>query len=727
MTILWLDTETYSECDLKAHGTPRYAADPSTEIMVAQWAIGDGEPEITDCTKYAGVHGELWQLLNEPTVTVVAHNAVFDRTLIRHCWGIDVPIERWYCTMVQALAHGLPGGLGKAGEAMGLPQDQLKDKRGKDLVQLFCKPRPKNMKLRRATRETHPVEWAEFLEYSRQDVPAMRAVSKALPSWNFALPGSPGRLAGHRERKLWHLDQKINDRGFAVDTELAEAAIRATDVEKARLKAETVEATDGAVTSVSKRDQLLKYILEEHGVTLPDMRADTLRRRIEDPELPEAVKLLLSIRLEATKSSTSKYAALLKAVSADGRLRNTLQFAGAQRTARWAGRMFQPQNMTRPTLFQCVIDYGIEALKANTQADMVPIVLDSVMELAANAVRGCIVAAPGKKLTIADLANIEGRKLAFLAGEDWKLDAFRRFDAGTGEDLYKLAYARSFNVDPSTATGKKRQIGKVMELGLGYEGGVAAFLTFAAVYNMDLDELTDAVHSTAPSNILAQANAVLEWVKKKKRSTFGLTDRTYVACEALKIMWRNAHPATVQLWADASNAVKRAIAQPKVPFAIGKHLVAQRDGAWLRIRLPSGRSLCYLQPKVEPEVLRTETVVDGETVVVEKRNPNAGQISYMGVNQYTRQWGRTKTYGGKLIENATQAAARDVMAWNMPAIDDAGYEIVLTVHDELLTETPDEPGFSSDELAAMMSQVPPWAEGLPLAAAGFETYRYRKD
>jgi DNA polymerase len=721
MTILWLDTETYSECDLKAHGTPRYAAHPSTEIMIAQWAIDDGEPRV-----WAAAHGpglifnddvqELRRALDDPSVIVVAHNAFFDRTLIRHCWGIDVPIERWYCTMAQALAHGLPGGLGKAGEAMGLPQDQLKDKRGKDLVQLFCKPRPKNMKLRRATRETHPAEWAEFLEYSRQDVPAMRAVSKALPSWNFALPGAPGRLAGHRERKLWHLDQKINDRGFAVDTELAEAAIRATDIEKARLKAETVEATDGAVTNVSKRDQLLRYILEEHGVELPDMRADTLRRRIEDPELPEAVKLLLSIRLEATKSSTSKYAALLKAVSDDGRLRNTLQFAGAQRTARWAGRMFQPQNMTRPTLFQCVIDYGIEALKANTQADMVPIVLDSVMELAANAVRGCIVAAPGKKLTIADLANIEGRKLAFLAGEEWKLQAFRDFDTiigkkddgeplRKGEDLYKLAYARSFNVDPSTATGKKRQIGKVMELGLGYEGGVAAFLTFAAVYNMDLDELTDAVHSTAPSNILAQAYAVLEWVKKKKRSTFGLTDQTYVACESLKIMWRNAHPATVQLWGDASNAVKRAIGKPGVPFAVGEHLVAQRDGAWLRVRLPSGRALCYLQPKVD----------------------DSGQITYMGVNQYTRQWGRTKTYGGKLIENATQAAARDVMAWNMPEIDDAGYEIVLTVHDELLTETPDEPGFSSDELAAMMSQVPPWAEGLPLAAAGFETYRYRKD
>ena len=328
----------------------------------------------------------------------------------------------------------------------------------------------------------------------------------------------------------------------------------------------------------------------------------------------------------------------------------------------------------------------------------------NIMELCSNAVRGCIIAPPGRKLVIADLANIEGRMLAFLAGEEWKLTAFRQFDAGTGADLYKLAYARSFNVDPATATGQKRQIGKVMELGLGYEGGVAAFLTFAAVYKMDLQQLADAVHATAPSDALDAARGVHRWATKKNRD-LGLPQGIYVACEVLKAMWRSAHPATATLWADAKSAVIQAINTPGEAFPIGKHLKARRDGAWLRIRLPSGRYLCYLQPKVDAK----------------------GQITYLGVNQYTRQWCRIKTYGGKLIENSTQAAARDVMAHNMPGIDASGYEIVLTVHDELLTETPDDPAFSSDELASMMSQVPDWAPGLPLAAAGFETTRYRKD
>lgn len=711
MTILWFDCETYSECDLKKHSTHRYAEDKSTEIIVAQWAIDDGEPQVLDCTvpEHSTVHrSALLIALRDPTVTVIAHNSAFDRTLLRHVWGIDVPVERWQDTMIKAMLHGMPGGLDKVGAALGVSEDQAKDKRGKQLILMFCKPGPKGSKVRRKTRETHPTEWAEFLEYSRQDIIAMRAIDRKLPKWNYR--------AGHPELALWHLDQRINDRGFAVDLDLAAAATEAAEREKARLKSEVVELTEGAVTSVSKRDQLLKHILEYYGVELPDMRADTLRRRIEDPELPEAVKLLLSIRLEATKTSTAKYTALTRATSADGRLRNTLQFAGAVRTSRWAGRVFQPQNMPRPNI-QLVaehfnvpfkkaedmlpeyLDQGIAALKAGS-ADLV---FKDVMGLTANAVRGCIVAPPGKKLCIADLSNIEGRSLAWLAGEEWKLKAFADFDAGVGEDLYKVAYGRSFNINPKDAVGQKRQIGKVMELGLGYEGGVAAFLTFAAVYDMDLDDLADAVHSTAPKDALARAYGVLEWAKKKRR-TLGLTDSVYVACEVLKHAWREAHPMTTSLWRDVGDTVRRAIRNPGVRFTV-RDLVVQRDGAWLRIRLPSGRVLCYLQPAIEENE----------------------QITYMGVNQYTRRWSRIKTYGGKLVENITQAFARDVLAYNMDTIERAGYEIVLSVHDELLTETPDTSEYSHQELAALMSCAPHWALGLPLSAAGFETARYRKD
>jgi DNA polymerase bacteriophage-type len=693
MRILWLDLETYSECDLKSAGTHRYAEDPSTEIIVAQWALDDGPSMVEDMTRFDALSDSLHRWLTDPAVTVIAHNSMFDRTLLRHCWDIDVPVERWQDTMIKAMAHGLPGSLDKIGQIVGLQDDQAKDKRGRELIQLFCKPRPKGHTLRRATRDTHPKEWAEFLEYSRQDIVAMRAIDKRLPTWNYR--------AGHPELAIWHLDQRINDRGVAVDLDLAGAAIEAVAREQKRLKREVHEATDGLVANVSQRDQLLAFICAEHGVELPDLKADTLRRRVEDPNLPEAVRLLLALRLEGTKTSTAKYKALLSAASDDGRLRNTLQFAGASRTARWAGRIFQPQNLPRPNMEQDDIDDGIEALKANC-ADLL---FANVMELTANTIRGCIVAPPGKKLVIADLSNIEGRGLAFLAGERWKLKAFAEFDQGVGADLYKLAYARSFNVEPGAVEKWQRQIGKVMELGLGYEGGVAAFLTFAAVYNMDLQELAKAVWGTASREALENANGMWKWATEKKR-TLGLTMEVYVACEILKRAWRDAHPNTCALWAAASDSVRAAIANPGETFPIGEHLKARRDGNWLRIRLPSGRYLCYINPAIDED----------------------GSITYFGVNQYTRQWGRIKTYGGKLIENATQAFARDILAYNMPLIEACGYEIVLSVHDELLTETPDDSSeFTHQGLAAMMSHAPAWAKGIPLAAAGFETYRYRKD
>lgn len=691
MRIVYGDTETYSECDLTKCGSARYAEDASTEITIAQWAVGDDEPTVWDCTK-DGRPQPFIDLLLAPDTLLVFHNSAFDMAVMRAVWGLDLPPEKFLDTMVKGLSHGLPGSLDKIGQIVGLQADQAKDKRGRELIQLFAKPRPKNSKLRRATRETHPDQWQEFLEYSRQDIVAMRAIDQRLPSWNYR--------PGHPELALWHLDRRINDRGITVDVDLAYCAIDAVAREQKRLKREVNEATDGLVTSASKRDQLLAYICAEYGVDLPDMKADTVRRRLEDPDLPEGVKLLLSIRLEATKTSTAKYKALTSAVSSDGRLRNTMQFAGASRTARWAHRLFQPGNMPRPDMKQPEIDEGIEALKAGCAE----LFFSNTMRLTVNTVRGCIVAPPGKKLTIADLSNIEGRGLAYLAGERWKLKAFADFDAGIGEDLYKVAYGRSFNIDPKEATGQKRQIGKVMELGLGYEGGVAAFLTFAAVYDMDLEDLAKAVWATASREALENAQGMWNWAQKKKR-TLGLPMDVYVACEVLKRAWRDAHAATQALWAAAGEAVRLAIKNPGESFPIGQHLKARRDGAWLRIRLPSGRYLCYINPSVDDD----------------------GQITYFGVNQYTRQWGRIKTYGGKICENATQAFARDILAYNMPAIEAAGYEIVLSVHDELLTETPDREEFNADELGNMMATAPTWAKGIPLAAAGFETTRYRKD
>ncbi|MET4892520.1 DNA polymerase [Morganella morganii] len=682
--ILWLDLETFSEKPIK-YGTHSYAE--TVEIMLFAWAINNSPVNVWDITDKSPMPAELKQALTDPDTVIFAHNSHFDRTMLNHA-GIKTNIRRWRDTMVQALAHGLPGALAALCEVLGVPTDKAKDKEGKALIQLFCKPRPKNSALRRATGKTHPEEWKRFIAYAGLDIEAMREVHKRLPAWNYK----------DEELAHWHRDQEINDRGVCMDVRLAAAAIEAVDQEQKRLARLTQELTDNEVQAATQRDALLQHISSAFGVELPDMQKSTLERRISDPDIPLPLRELLAIRLQASTTSTSKYKALMNGVSADERLRGTLQFCGASRTGRWAGRLFQPQNLPRPTLDQETIDNGIEALKAGC-ADLI---YDDIMQLTSSALRGCIMAPEGKKLVVSDLSNIEGRMLAWLADEAWKIKAFSEFDNSIGADLYKLAYARAFNISPDDVDKHMRQIGKVMELGLGYGGGVAAFLTFALTYGLNLDKLADAALPNIPPKVKHDA---LSWYQKsvETKKTYGLSEKVFITCDSLKRMWRNAHPETVSFWYELEDTVRRAIASPGTTFPC-RRLKVRRDKAWLRIVLPSGRAVCYPSPRVDN-----------------------GQISYMGVNPYSRKWQRLKTYGGKLVENVTQAAARDVLAGNMPVIENHGYAIVLTVHDEVLTEAPDSTDFSHEQLSALLATNPPWAPDLPLSAGGFEAYHYRKD
>lgn len=659
--------------------------------MLWLYAIDDGEVQCWDRTTGAPMPADLKAALEDNDVKTVWHNGgMFDTVVLCKAMGIDLPLERVHDTMVQALSHSLPGSLGSLCEILGVDADKSKDKDGKQLIQLFCKPRPLTNKLRRATKETHPEEWRRFIQYGKNDVAAMREIYRKLPTWNYK----------GNELALWHLDQTINRRGVAIDVKLALAAIEAVDAAQKDLAQRTFDLTDGHVKAATQRDALLTHLLLYYGVDLPDMQKSTLERRVEDESLPWALRELLAIRLQASTTSTSKYKTLVKAVSADGRLRGTLQFNGASRTGRWAGRLFQPQNLPRPSLKQEIIDAGIEALKASC-ADLIT---DNVMELTSSAIRGCIIAPPGKKLVVADLSNIEGRDQSWLAGEAWKLKAFRAYDNGTGHDLYKLAYAKSFGIRPEDVTKDQRQVGKVQELALGYEGGVGAFLTFAAAYGIDLEAMGQQAYDAIPQDILREAEGMLAWTKKKRRSTFGLSDQAWIVCESFKRSWRAAHPAIASMWGELADTVRLAIRKPGVTYTC-RVLKVRRDGNWLRIGLPSGRCLCYPSPAVE----------DG------------GQISYMGNNQYTRKWSRLKTYGGKLFENVCQAVARDVLTHNMALIEQAGYEIVLTVHDEVICEAPDSDEFNDAHLSGLLANNPPWALDMPLAAAGFETYRYKKD
>lgn len=684
---LFLDLETYSETPIK-NGTHAYAE--NAEVMIFAWALGDGEVRVEDLTA-APMSKELVDLLHNPSVKLIAHNSGFDRTVLRYARPfLDLKIERWEDTMVQALSHSLPGSLDALCEIFGIDADKAKDKAGKQLIQLFCKPRPKTSKDRRATRETHPEKWAEFLAYAKNDILAMRELHKKMPKWNYR----------NSELALWHLDQKINDRGVCIDLDLVQSAIEAVDKAQVELAKQTKEMTNGEVEAATQRDAMLKHILSAHNVSLPDMQKSTLERRLNDESLPVAVRELIAIRLQASTTSTAKYKALSLGTNTDGRLRGTLQFNGASRTGRWAGRLFQPQNLPRPALKQSVIDEGIEVLKLGC-ADLF---YENVMELTSSAIRGCIQAPKGKKLVITDLSNIEGRGLAWLAGEEWKNQAFRDFDNGTGHDLYKLSYAKSFGVSPEDVDKEQRQVGKVQELALGYEGGVGAFLTFASAYGLDLDAMAELAFNSIDRSVMNEAIRAWEWHKKERRNTFGLKKNTWLVCDSFKRSWRYAHPNISAWWTELKVTAIKAINSPGVAFPCRK-VVMLKKGSWLLIKLPSGRFLCYPSARAEID----------------------GRISYMGNNQYTRKWERLYTYGGKLAENITQAFSRDVLAHNMPKIEAEGYEIVLTVHDEVITEAPDTPEFNHENLSKLLAANPEWASDLPLAAAGFESYRYKKD
>lgn len=402
---LWWDLETYSETPIN-DGAHRYAE--NAEVLLFAWAVDDGPVHCWDCTAQRFVPESLEEAIEDADEYYGHNSGGFDRTLLKHAMPRLYTLmaeEKHFDTMVQAYAHGLPGSLGTLCEIFRLESDVAKDKRGRQLIHMFCKPRPKNEKIRRRTRETNPAEWAEFIEYAKSDITSMRILRKKMPSWNY--PRNEAELA------LWQLDQRINNGGVYVDQALAAKAIEAVDLAQAQLAERTSLATEGEVGSATQRDKLLAFILAEHGVSLPDMRSDTLERRLSDPSLPDGVRELISLRLAASTSSVSKFKKITRAVSSDGYLRGGIQFCGAGRTGRDAHRLVQMGNMMRPTLEPEEIEFGIEAIKAEC-ADLVT---DNVMELCANTMRGVIIAPPGHKIVVADLANIEGRVAAWLAGE----------------------------------------------------------------------------------------------------------------------------------------------------------------------------------------------------------------------------------------------------------------------------------------------------------------------
>lgn len=684
----FVDSETYSDVPIKS-GFMNYVQ--GAEVMLVSYAKGEGEIGLWDITRGEQMPSELEDNIYDERIKLVAHQSAFDRRMFQFTDlfpGADLQVARWEDTMVQALAHGLPGALDSLCKIFGVDADKAKSKKGKQLIQLFCKPTSSG---KRNTEATHPAQWGDFRDYAKSDISAMRVIHRKLPRRNY--PDRPVDF------KVWEIDQRINQRGFLIDPVLAQAAVEAAKEEKATLAAKVVEATGNQVTAGTQGDALLKYIIASYGVELPDMRADTLKRRIEDESLPVELRQLLDLRVQSNRNSASKYTAALKSMNEDNRLRDTLQFCGAAGTGRWGGRVFQPQNMMRPTMDKEDIDKAINVIKSG----LAPMIYDNLPEVLGNCVRGLIVAPPGKKLIVNDYSSIEGRGLAYLAREDYIVDFYRSVDADLVDyDSYMLAYAICFGVDPATVTKAMRQLGKPIELAFGYGGGVAAFLTFAMTYHIDLVKAMEAIWETGDPHHLAECLQKYEWAKKHGYHA-GMQPRMYAAFEYVKQKWRTARPKTVQFWDDLSTGFKSAIMFENDVFSAGS-IKFKRQGHWLYMRLPSGRCLTFLKPLMKGD-----------------------QITFMGLDRYTKQWKRQNTHGGKLSGLATQAMANDILRVALPKLEDNGYEVVLTVHDEAIAETPDTDEFTSEGMAALMTEEIEWMPGFPLASDGFSCYRYRKE
>lgn len=644
--ILYLDTETFSPTPITA-GVARYAE--QAEVIILTYAWDDGPVELIEFPDAFTVRG-----LIDCADEVVIHNAAFDTTVLRIALGVDIPPDKVRCTMAQALAHGLPGSLDMLCAIFRLEQAKLKE--GKALIQLFCKPQPERRSPRTTARE-HDSAWQRFCAYARQDVNALRELSRKLPVWNW-------RPQPHfDERAVCALDQVINRRGVAIDVALAEGAVEVVQAAQAAVKRRAAELTGGRFANLKARDETLLQLFIDYGEALPDLRASTLERRLEDEQLPEELREILRLRLVSTTVSTAKYQALLRATSSDGRLRNTLQYCGAARTGRWAGRTFQPQNLPRtPDAF----DEAAQAAAVERFVSREPWSDPAeAVEQASWCLRGALVAGPGHKLIAADLSNIEGRVAAWIAGETWKLEAFAAFDRGEGHDLYKITAGRILNKPPEDVTKAERQVqGKVSELALGYQGAVGAFSAMAAAYGLDVAEE-----------------------------------------EALSIVkqWRRANSKIASYWYELDDAVRSTITGG-VEVVVREAVAVERWRGWLKVILPSGRALSYAKPAI------TER----------------GEIVYQGIHQLTRQWTEIKTYGGKLFENICQATARDILACGMLDAEAVGLRPVLSVHDEVICEPPDDDFFDVDLLVEQMTRPRRWIEGIPLAAAGFEAQRYRK-
>ena len=654
MRILHIDLETYSSVDIRKAGLYKYVQSPDFQILLFAYALDQGAVKIVDCACGETVPEEIAAMLGDPNVTKMAHNAAFEIYCLNKFF--HSPACQWHCTMVHALYCGFPASLDAVGRAMGLSEDKRKMGVGKQLIRYFCTPCTPTTRNGGRTRNLphhDRAKWQLFKDYCCQDV-----VTEMEVYWRLEKYPIP-----EQERRNWILDQQINTAGVRVDTELIAGALDLYGRISVELSGRARELT--GLENPNSVAQLKQWVEENSGMELESLDKATVAGILADKDGEELVKEVLKIRKELGKTSVKKYEAMRSCVCGDGRIRGLLQFYGASRTGRFAGRLVQVQNLPRNYI------EGLDTARGLVKAgclDAVRAVYGDVPDLLSQLIRTAFIPGEGCRFIVADFSAIEARVLAWLAGEDWRLDVFR-----THGRIYEASASAMFGVpiekikkgNPEYALRGK---GKVAELALGYQGGARALVSMGALaMGLSEDELPDIVRR-----------------------------------------WRKSNQRIQDFWyAVENNAVDTV--QYGTVHVLPKGICFHRDEDYLFIRLPSGRELFYYRPELVTNAY------------------GRSAVGFHGTSQATKRWELTETYGGKLTENIVQAVARDLLCSAMMNLYEAGYAIRFHIHDEVILEVPERSAKSLEEAIRLMCALPEWAAGLPLDAAGFESSYYRKD
>lgn len=663
MIHLSIDLETYSDVNLKKAGLYRYVQSPAFEILLFAYSFDGAPTQVIDMAQGEKIPLEVIHALTDPQCLKHAYNAAFEWYCLSKYMGAQLPPSQWRDTMLHGLYAGYTAGLDATGRALGIPEDKQKLTTGKALIRFFCVPcKPTKANGGRTRNYPHHdlEKWALFKTYNGQDVVAEMEIERRLSV--FPVPDFV--------QKQWETDLLINARGVAVDMDFCEGALELGETIRAQLTDEAVQLS--GLQNPNSVKQLARWLSAETGDDITTLRKETIKELL-GRDNADHVQRMLEIRQELGKTSTKKYDAIEAAVCDDGRVRGLLQFYGANRTGRWAGRLVQVQNL--PRTYTEPLEFARELVKGR-KLDALRTVYGSPNDTLSQLIRTAFVAAPGNVLIDADFSAIEARVISWLADEEWRLEVFR-----THGKIYEASASQMFGVPlerikKGNPEYSLRQRGKVAELALGYQGGVPA------MRQMDTGKL--------------------------------LADLPDEEIKDIVDKWRNTNPKIRNLWYSFNDAAIRVIQNGGslrvrcCTFA--RECDCIRGTTCMTISLPSGRKLYYVEPAV------------GEN------RWGGPSITYMGVNDKNK-WGRIETYGGKLVENVVQAIARDCLAQAIEHLEAAGLPVVFHIHDEVVIDTAafDTNDAMLDKVVKIMSTPIPWAEGLPLGADGWVGAFFKKD